>query len=88
MASSGDLLKTKDVLTATGISHQVLYRYVTMGLIEEAAVTEGGQRLFDPMVVTLIEQIKGLNASGYSLREIKDIFFTEERVRRLCRRTR
>ena len=31
------LLKTGEVLEATGISHQVLYRYATLGLIEEAA---------------------------------------------------
>jgi DNA-binding transcriptional MerR regulator len=80
------LLKTSEVLEATGITHQVLYRYAMLGLISEAETTEGGQRLFHPRVVRLIEEIKGLNASGYSLRDIKDIFFKEPRVRRACRR--
>lgn len=79
------LLKTREVLHQTGISHQVLYRYVTIGLVEEAASTPGGQRRFHPHVVDLIEQIKGLNATGYSLRDIKEIFFKEQRVRRVCR---
>ena len=32
----------------------------------------------------LIEQIKGLNETGYSLRDIREIFFKELRVRRAC----
>ncbi|MCZ6794273.1 MAG: MerR family transcriptional regulator [Planctomycetota bacterium] len=79
------LLKTGEVLEATGISHQVLYRYATLGLIEEAGTTSGGQRLFHPHVVELIAHIKGLNETGYSLRDIKEIFFKQRRVRRACR---
>ena len=78
------LLKARDVLEATGISHQVLYRYVTLGLVEEAGSTQGGRRLFHPRVVPLIEHIRGLNETGYSLREIKEIFFKADRVRRAC----
>ena len=77
-----ELLKTADVLRATGITHQVLYRYVTLGLIEAAESTPSGQRLFHPDVVTLIEVIKSLNRSGYSLRNMKEIFFKDQRVRR------
>ena len=76
------LLRTADVLRATGITHQVLYRYVTLGLIEAAESTPSGQRLFHPDVVTLIEVIKSLNRSGYSLRDMKTIFFKDQRVRR------
>jgi len=78
------LLKTKDVLEATGITHQMLYRYVTLGLIEEASNTPGGQRLFHPRVVPLIHRIRGLVDTGYALRHIREIFFKEERVRRAC----
>lgn len=78
------LLKTREVLEMTGISHQVLYRYVTLGLVEEAGNTKGGQRLFHPRVIPLIEHIRGLNETGYSLRDIKEIFFKEKRVRRAC----
>jgi len=77
-------LRAGDVLSQAGISHQVLYRYVTQGLIEEAEQTEGGQRLYHPRVVHLIERIQGLSNSGYSLRDIKDIFFKEKRVKRAC----
>ena len=76
------LLRTADVLRAAGITHQVLYRYMTIGLIEAADSTETGQRLFHPDVVTLIGLIKSLNSSGYSLRDMKEIFFKDKRVRR------
>ena len=85
MKQSGEEnIRAGEVLKRAGISHQVLYRYVTQGLIQEAGQTEGGQRLYHPRVVYLIERIQGLSSSGYSLRDIKDIFFKEKRVRRAC----
>ena len=77
------LLRTAEVLEKTGITHQVLYRYMTLGLIDAAKTTETGTRLFHPDVVRLIEIVKGLNQSGYSLRDMKDIFFKDARVRRM-----
>lgn len=84
LAPIDTLLKTGEVLERTGVSHQVLYRYVTLGLIEAAEATQGGQRLFHPRVVDLIQQIRGLIETGYSLRHLKEIFFQEARVRRAC----
>lgn len=77
------LLRTAEVLAKTRITHQVLYRYITLGLIEPAQTTASGLRLFQPNVVQLIEVIKGLSQTGYSLRDMKDIFFKDERVKRL-----
>ena len=69
------LLRTRDVLKETGISRQMLYRYITAGLIEEEAVTPTGRRLFSPAVVRQIALIRQVNDSGYALREIREIFF-------------
>ena len=85
-AERGGLIKTAEVLRKTGITHQILYRYITLGLIEPAETTDTGQRFFQPNVVGLIEIIKNLNQSGYSLRHIKEIFFKDEKVHRLARR--
>lgn len=76
------LLRTAEVLRHTGISHQVLYRYVTLGLIEPAATTPGGQRLFRPEVVPLIRIIQHFNREGYSLRDLKDTYFQDKNIRR------
>ena len=77
------LLRTAEVLARTQITHQVLYRHITLGLIEPAETTASGLRLFKSNVVQLIEIIKGLSQTGYSLRDMKDIFFKDERVRKL-----
>ena len=68
------------MLRHTGITHQVLYRYVTLGLIEPARVTGTGQRWFRPSAVSLIRLIQSLNRSGYTLRSLREIFFKQERV--------
>jgi DNA-binding transcriptional MerR regulator len=68
-------LKTKEVLDQTGISRQMLYRYITAGLIREEEVTGSGRRVFADDVIKKIEIIRRLNESGYALRDIKDIFF-------------
>ena len=79
------LLRTSEVLRRAGISRQVLYRYITLGLIQEAQVTASGQRLFHPRVVRWIELIRSLNDTGYALRDIRDTFFRDKRVGRLGR---
>ncbi len=86
MSPSQQYLKTKDVLQATGISHQVLYRYITMGLVEELKTQEGGNRVFSSETIPVIQLIKKLNQSGYTLRDIKDIFFKEGRLEKLKER--
>lgn len=72
------LLRTKDVLEQTGISRQMLYRYITAGLIEESEVTPTGRRLFSPEVVTKIQLIRSTNDGDYTLRDIRDIFFRRD----------
>jgi len=76
------LLRTSELLRATGISRQVLYRYLTLGLIPEAGTGPSGQRLFHPRAVRLINIIREMNESGYSLRDLRDTFFRDQRLRR------
>ncbi len=76
------LLTTAEILSACGITHQVLYRYETLGLIRAAGRSPSGKRLFLRRVVDMVELIQRLNRSGYSLREIKAIYFKDDRVAR------
>ena len=69
------LYRTEEVLRATGISRQVLYRYITLGFITPAKVTDTGRRLFDESVFGRLELIRELNQSGYTLQEIRETFF-------------
>ncbi len=57
-----------------GISRQSLQYYIMIGLLQPADITTTGRRLFDDKSVELIKLIKKLNNSGYTLREIREIF--------------
>lgn len=57
-----------------GISRQSLQYYLMVGLLEPTEVTPGGRRLFDQRSVERIKLIKRLNESGYSLRDIRELF--------------
>ncbi len=74
------LYKTGEVLKASGVSREVFYRYLTMGLVKAAKISPGGHNLFAESVFTQLELIQSLNASGYTLRDIKDIYFRDERL--------
>lgn len=74
------LYKTGEVLKRAGISREVLYRYLTMGLVKPARVSTGGHNLFSESVFRHVELIRRLNDSGFTLRDIKDIYFRDERI--------
>jgi len=76
-----ELHKTGEVLKRAGISREVFYRYLTMGLIVPARVSPGGHNLFSEDVFRRIDIIRKLNTSGFTLRDIKDIYFRDERLR-------
>ena len=74
-------LRTKDVLERAGIARQVLHRYIMMQLVQPVEVTETGRHLFSEAVFKQIALIRRLNDSGYTLRDIRDIF--SHRLRKL-----
>ena len=57
-----------------GVSRQTLQYYLMVGLLEPTEVTSTGRRLFDEKSVERIRLIKKLNASGYPLRAIRELF--------------
>lgn len=71
------LLKTGELIARSGLSRQVIYTYVTMGLIREADRTPAGHKLFHERTLTHIRLIRNLNEGGYTLRDIKEIFFRD-----------
>ena len=74
------LFKTGEVLKRSGVSREVFYRYLTMGLVKPAKTSAGGHNLFAETVFKHIELIQHLNATGYTLRDIKDTYFKDERI--------
>jgi len=72
------LFSTGEVMKQTGLSRQVLYQYTAIGLIKEAETTKAGYRLYPERVFKHLALIKALNESGYTLRDIKEIFFARK----------
>jgi len=68
------LLTTADLVRLTGVKESVIRQYVLLGLIRPVARTESGRLRFDEKTVRLVKLIKELNRSGYTLREIREIF--------------
>ncbi len=68
------LYKTAEILKRSGISREMFYRYITLGLIREAEVTAAGHRLFDDAVFRRLQLIERLKARGYTLRDLREIF--------------
>jgi len=75
-APSG-LLKAGELARRTGITRQALHIYVQMGLLRPALSSQGGHRLYDDKSVERVELIRRLCASGYSLKDIREIFFKD-----------
>ena len=68
------LLKTADLIEKSGLTRQMIYEYISFGLLKEAERTEAGHRLFDEKAITEARLIHQLCESGYTLRAIREIF--------------
>ena len=73
------LLKTGELIRESGFSRQTIYTYMTMGLIKPQRTTSAGHSLFSKEIVKRLKLIHSLNESGYTLRDIRDIFFKNGR---------
>lgn len=80
MNEGATLFKTGEVIKRSGISRQMLYQYTAMGLVEEEKRTAHGHRLYPPDIFERLKLIRELNASGYPLKDIKEIFFSRSNM--------
>ena len=67
-------MKTSELIEKSGLTRQIIYEYISFGLLKEAERTEAGHRLFDEHAVTEAKLIHRLSGSGYTLRAIREIF--------------
>lgn len=72
------LLKAGELARRTGLTRQSLHQYVLLGLLQPVEMTQGGQRLFTPEAEERVTLIRNLLANGYTLRDVRDIFFKEK----------
>ena len=72
-----NLIKVGELARRTDLTRQALHTYVQLGLLIPARSTVGGQRLFDQKAEERVNLIRKLSASGYSLKDIRDIFLKD-----------
>lgn len=75
------LFKTAELVKYSGLRREIIYEYITYGLIKEERKTEAGHRLFSEKTLRQVSLIRNLAGHGYSLRDIREIF-VEGRARR------
>jgi len=75
------MLRLRDAANAAGITVAQLQYYCLVGLIQPAARSSGRQRLFDSKNIKKIRMIRLLNDSGYTLRDIRQIFVQKPKNR-------
>ncbi len=73
-AENKSLLRISEVAKFAGVTRQTVQYYLMLGLIRETSRSVGGHRLFNSEVVRRIRLIHKLNASGYTLSEIRETF--------------
>jgi DNA-binding transcriptional MerR regulator len=74
MADNRKLMQIGVTAKAAGISRQSLQYYLMLGLMEPTEVSPTGRRLFNQKSIERAKLIKKLNASGYPLRAIRELF--------------
>lgn len=62
-----------EVAERTGLSHRTIRYYEEMGLVEPAARTEGGFRLYDEAAVERLLLIMPMKPLGFSIDEVRDL---------------
>lgn len=77
------LLPTTQAARAAGVSRQTLQYYLMVGLVEPTKRSSGGHQLFDEVTIERIRLIKMMNDSGYSLRDIREIFLRRRKKKNL-----
>ena len=73
-SSSEGLLRIGEAAKAAGVTKQTVEYYILLGLIQPIRNPGGRQRFFDDDLVKRIRLIHQLNASGYTLRDIRETY--------------
>lgn len=81
MAEEKVMIGVREIAEKSRLSRQIIYQYVLLGLLKPKEKTEAGRLLFSEDAVRLAKLIHGLNRTGYTLQQIKEIFI-EHRYRK------
>lgn len=80
--SEKTLLTIGKAAERAGVSSQSVQYYLMLGLLDPTSATPGGHRLFDEKAIERIRLIKKLNATGYTLRDIRVLFMQQGKIKK------
>jgi len=72
--AKGSLMRISQAAAAAGVSKQTVEYYCMLGLIRPIRPSKGSGRFFDAALVRRIALVHRLNASGYTLRAIRETY--------------
>ncbi len=67
-------LRISQAAKNAGVSRQTVEYYILVGLVKPIRGKDGRARFFDDKLVRRIKLIKELNATGYTLLDIRELF--------------
>ena len=67
-------LRVSQAAKQAGVSKQTIEYYILVGLVKPIRGKDGRARFFDDKLIRRIKLIKELNASGYTLLDIKELY--------------
>lgn len=73
-----ETLKISQVADRAGVSKQTVEYYIMLGLLQPKRQPKTRRRIFTPAHVKRIQLIRKLNKTGYTLREIREIFLKKK----------
>ena len=76
-ADAQEPLKAGELARRTGLTRQALHIYVQVGLLHPVSSSKGGHRYYAASAVERIQLIRKLIDSGYTLKDIRDIFLKD-----------
>ena len=71
------LMRISEAAKAAEVSNQTVEYYIMLGLIAPLRQPGGRGRFFDRALVRRIRLVRKLNKSGYTLRDIRDVYLQE-----------
>ena len=71
---SDDLHRLADAAARAGVTVNQLRYYLYAGVVRATRRSPAGQRLFDRRAIRKVKMVALLNRSGYTLRDIREIF--------------
>ncbi len=72
------LMRISAAAKAAGVSNQTVEYYMMIGLISPIRLKDRFGRFFDEGLIRRIKLIRELNETGYTLRDIRDIYIKDK----------